>query len=278
MLHHQVEWNKAGTVRRAGAAGASLTSRRLAMLTGSALTSAVAMVSAPQSVLAQCATTGGSVQCTGTFATSDSISNAATNMARVQSIQYPVTVTVTSGANIGGYGLSISPITPDGPLPGGPPVEGYSNVVAGGNITFTNNGTINQTLLPLLTATSGGTAALAIIGNGGDVTYTGAGSVSSTVANAIDISNTGSGNVNFGTAATPITPNYSGASGLNISTVFGNQNVFINNGNINVTGNTYSGTRGPCPTDFPDQRDRQHQRHHDRRKHHHHRGGGRHLH
>jgi hypothetical protein len=178
-----------------------------------------------------CANAVGSTTCTGTFNTSDQTSSiVSTNYLREQahivSGDSVVTAVVAPGANISGNGLAIT------------------NQLIGGDINFTNSGNITLSVLP--SGADGGNAALNLNANGGNISYTGNGTVSdggvgtsaiiistlsypSTVGILVTptpqpvatgtgsqtmITGSGPGNIMVGSATAPVTPNWSGSGSL----------------------------------------------------------------
>lgn len=104
-------------------------------------------------------------------------------------------VTATVAATIDTFGLSIL------------------NTQAGASVTLTNDGTISLNAVP----TTGGTAALNITTNGGNITYTGKGSVSSSgvKVDAVEMNANGGTIIMTTDAGGTIT---GGLSGINLKT------------------------------------------------------------
>src|SRR5579862_6916776 len=227
-------------------------SRRRNFLAGSAFTGgvfALMMAANPQSASAACVinnSTGGAgtIECSGTYATSNStnpITGTKTNASssvRDQSFNDAFSVgagasgyTIDPGTAITGYGLSIDSTVSNAPV----------TIINSGNVSVTTGSGTLAGANPSLNASG---AALNINGDGGTITYTGNGNGnggSAGIYDGIDIVNTGPGAVIVGGNGTtafpgnPVTPTLTGANGLGISTVNGDQNVFIQNGTISVT-------------------------------------------
>jgi hypothetical protein len=201
---------------------------RASLLACTALAGGIAagLFGTTQNVLAQCAVTAApnTVTCANKTAADSTNTNAGTASSsdREQSFNAggSVTAMVNSGATVTGFGLAIT------------------NNQAGpsGAITATNNSTVTLTTLP--GGAHGGTAAFnlnASVG-GGSINYSGNGNVSDGGKGAVALNMvTSSGTVTVGSAGTPVVPNYSGTSGLVISTASGAQNVFLDGGNVTVT-------------------------------------------
>jgi hypothetical protein len=223
-------------------------SRKRELLNGASLGSGVValmLMANPQSAWAQCVVVAGSpniVGCNNSFASSDATATNTTNPSATERHQrftagFPTNATIFPGVVISGAGQAIS------------------TEVLNSALNYNHQGAISLTTLPTA-ANSGGAffatpfgnvaaSALNLNANGGLITYTGNGTVSqgNQTVTAISIVNLGAGGVNMGTSATPITPIWTGFSGLITTTDHGDQNVFLDNGAITVTGNISSGVR-----------------------------------
>jgi uncharacterized protein with beta-barrel porin domain len=191
------------------------------LLAGTALAGGLALVAAaPQRALAACDVTAApnSVNCffdTTTINTTNTNAISPSSNQRVQRFITggAVTATVHPNVVVGGSGLAIAAAQP------------------GATLTVTHDGTISQTS----PGAAGGTGALRLTANGGLITYSGSGSVftNQPAVPAVFLSNSGAGGINFGTAGTPIVPNYSGTvRGLQATTTDGATNIFLNGGAV----------------------------------------------
>ncbi|HEV2158179.1 autotransporter outer membrane beta-barrel domain-containing protein [Bradyrhizobium sp.] len=99
------------------------------------------------------------------------------------------------------------------------------------SVTFTNNGW-----------SIGAGNALRLGANGGDIVYSGNGSLSAgSASTALLLETSGAGSITVGTSGTPVAPNYLGGSGLVAQADVGAIAVSLNAGNIAVTGTTGTG-------------------------------------
>jgi fibronectin-binding autotransporter adhesin len=173
-------------------------------------------------------TTGGTVNCSGTFATSNTTNQNGSNATSTDREQLfnkgsNINATIQSGTSITNYGLALTQGT------------------LGGTVSLTNQGQVT---------TNHNFNALEIDGNGGTVSYSGNGSaistgVSSTPGTAfagLAIYNNGTGDVNIGTAVSPVTGTFSGQQGIYVgipanseNTFNGNQNIFLSGGSVTET-------------------------------------------
>src|SRR5262245_60724585 len=110
-----------------------------------------------------------------TTATTDARTDNLTTTADTRAWRYSdsISVTFSAGASVTNYGLEFE-------TQGGGALD----------VSLPSGASINQTLLPVNTT---GTAALSLIGSGGAVTYTGNGTVSSTVASGVVLTQTQAG-------------------------------------------------------------------------------------
>ena len=232
-----------------------LRSRRRNFLAGSAFTGgvfALMMAANPQSAWAAGTCTinnstggAGTIECSGTFGTNSNTTNPitgthtnSTSTVRDQSFNDAFSVgpgasgyAIDPGTAITGYGLSIDNTVSNAPI----------TIVNSGNVSVTTGGAALAGANSNLNANG---AALNINGDGGTITYSGNGNATGGTGSnydGIDIANTGPGAVIVGGNGTtafpgnPVTPELTGATGLGISTVDGDQNVFLQNGTISVT-------------------------------------------
>jgi outer membrane autotransporter protein len=165
---------------------------------------------APQQTLAACSTSGTNpvtILCAENTTTTDTTNSTSPNPAtsdRRQLFDANLIGQVNAGVTVSGFGLLL-----------------VANA-GGAGINFTNNGSV-----------IGGAT---LQGNGGTINYSGNGSISnSSLASALVIGNAGTGVINFGTAATPIAPNFSAGTGIQIVTNDGDQNSFLNGGTVSIT-------------------------------------------
>jgi hypothetical protein len=167
------------------------------------------------------------VTCSGTFATTDTTFNPEADSAVFFDREYkfptpignvtasPLIGNVTGNATITGFGLEF---------------------VNDGTVAVSNIGNITQTVDPINTDAPRG--ALAIVSNGGNISLTGNGAVSTTINgnDAIDILLNNNASVTIGT----LTPNYAtnGGADINVSGgEVGAVNVFLSGGNLSAVGN-----------------------------------------
>jgi outer membrane autotransporter protein len=171
------------------------------------VTAAVAAVAWSGSAQAACSTTtppGGptALRCpsnTTTTATSNSNPNTASTDARDQRFANAITGLVDPGVTVDGWGL---------------------HVAATGNqsIAFTNNGSIASTKPAASDVEIFFERGLELNSNGGDISYTGNGNVSTTnQATALSIFTRNLGNISVGTPATPVTGNFTGRSAVTMT-------------------------------------------------------------
>lgn len=179
---------------------------------------------------AQCSTStaGGVTTLTcGTTVTTNTQNNNGNNpstSAYFQNFANAIDATINSGATISGYGL-------------------YLRTSGANPITVINNGTISNTTAQTA-AVDATVDGLRIEGNGGAITYRGNGSVTTnavpnnSAAVALVITNTGSGDINLGSQATPIAgATFRGEYGIDVFG-FGTNNI-----NAFFSGGTFEGTQ-----------------------------------
>ena len=229
-----------GNRSRANASTWQSLGRRSELLAGSAIGVALLITLNPQNARALCnATAKLSLNCTGTFATTDT-TNTLVNPAsadREQRAHEPqdvvVNAAVAGGANISGFGLAIT------------------NGLAGGALNMSNLGAVTLTTgkptvpLEISTTVGVGPAALQLLSNGGNIAYSGNGSVTDgglgvpavalTVFNFTAVGPT-SGSATFGTSAAPVSANFSGSQAISVQTTNGGASVFLQGGSLQETG------------------------------------------
>ena len=163
-----------------------------------ALRSAVGMVAfagsaflASPDAMAACLVVGNVVQC-GTTSTTDTTfaANPATDRNYPGNAASPFQLNTDSGSTVSGFGLAVS------------------NAGTGG-VTVNNGGTISVDAGN--TPTAGGTAALSIIAAGGSISYTGGGIINNGNGNAFDVQQNGAG-----TTTIDVTGNVTAAAGEGI--------------------------------------------------------------
>jgi hypothetical protein len=163
---------------------------RLALRSTIGIAAAAAGVTllAPGQAWADCIVGGVTVQCDTTVTTDTTFPlSPPTDRAYQGNLATPIVVTIDPGATVSGNGLA------------------FRNIGTGG-VTVTNNGTISVDAGN--TPTAGGTAALALVGAGGAITYTGGSIINNGNGNAFDARQTGgvgSVNINVSGAITAAT-------------------------------------------------------------------------
>jgi outer membrane autotransporter protein len=182
-------------------------------LLSSTILGAPVLMAEPQQALAACNVSGTApvqVNCVSNTTTTNTLFPANAPNDRRYIFNDNISGTIAAGVTVDGFGLDLS------------------TTATGGRITFVNNGTVFNNL-------PGGPIELfELNGNGGTVNYSGNGSLIDINGNrdALQIHNTGAGAINVGTAATPLTGNFTGRFGMILDTVQGDQNVFLNGGTI----------------------------------------------
>ncbi len=199
---------------------------------------AVALLAA-NPAYAQCVTS--TVASTTTITCGDTVTtdtlntngNNPSTSAYLQRFPGTIDVTINNGATISGNGL-------------------YINGTGSAPITVTNNGTISNTTAQT-TAVDATVDGLRIEGNGGAITYRGNGNVTTnavpnnSVAVGLIITNTGGGDINIGSQATPVTGIFRGESAVDL-VGFGTNNInaYFNGGTLDgtETESLYINTKG----------------------------------
>jgi hypothetical protein len=197
-------------------AGSSL--RRGMLLGGTALATSL-FVYAPGEAWAACAVGVNSVSC-GSTTTTDTTS--------------PV-----NAPNDRHYSFTAATVTGDTQAPALVQVFGLAvtNTQAGGTLAFTNSGQVAQNTVP--SGANGGTAALNLSANGGLISYTGSGAVTSIVNTVgLNIANVGTGGIDFGagSVATVAGATFVGSSGVVLTTGTGPVSIGLNGGSVTATG------------------------------------------
>jgi hypothetical protein len=132
-----------------------------------------------------------------------------------------VEVTITTDGDIDGFGLSVQTFAPGAAMT--VDHQGAISIDAGNNPTW------------------GGPGVFSLITTGGNVIYTGNGSVIDNDGGnpglVID-TGAGAGDINIGTAANGVVPNYQGTIGLYTVSGTGNQNIFLDGGTITTVGSS----------------------------------------
>ncbi|QCI64152.1 autotransporter outer membrane beta-barrel domain-containing protein [Phreatobacter stygius] len=198
-----------GTAKRALLAGTAFTGAFIAVIAGH-----------PGSALAACTVTAApnTVACATTVTIASTNVDAASPSSNDYKQQFTVGGAVTARVNAGqtvmGEGLWIAADELGAPL------------------TFTNNG-----------ALTGSASALHLSSNGGDITYSGNGSLSgiSTTGAGLFLNATGAGAITVGASGTPVAANFSGGSGLVAQSNSGAIAVFLNGGGLAATAATGTG-------------------------------------
>src|SRR5262249_31935406 len=167
--------------------------------------------------LAACIVSGAApvqVDCVTNTTTINSVFPANPPNDRTYSFTNSIVGTVSGGVTVDGFGLRLQTDSP-----------------GGSTITSTNNGNVssNQAI--------NGAVDLETVD--GSISYFGNGSISASTADSIHSAlnitvNGGAGTATIGSAATPVTPNFAGGTGISVSTLNGDQNVFLSGGTIAV--------------------------------------------
>ena len=226
-LHVNGDFHKRGLITTKDLSLTRTRPRRSKVSAGIAVTSgAFALMVAvnPQNAAADCFRDpkSNTVTCTGTTTTNDTIFPAPPtdrDRAYVFTTGGPVTGTVESGAIVNGFGLAIANFQPAKPA-------------TSADVKFTNAGTI---MLTTGVPTVGAPAALELLSQNGNVTYSGNGNVSSGGFNANAVDLFAAGNVSFGTSAAPITGTFGGLNGV-LAEAGGNVGIFLLGGSVTATG------------------------------------------
>jgi fibronectin-binding autotransporter adhesin len=215
---------------------------RASLLAATALTGAAFTVYGPISAAAQelpsgCAvTSGGTVNCSGTFPTTNTTNtngSVANSTDRIQLFNNGsnINATIQPGTSITGFGLTLTQNT------------------AGGTVSLNNQGSV--------TTNQNNFNAIEIDGNGGTISYSGNSSSSAITTGGtgffagLAIFNNNNGDVNIGTAAAPATGTFSGRDGIYVgvpanseNTFNGNQNIFLSGGSVTETASATTTTSG----------------------------------
>ena len=183
------------------------------------------------SALAACSTSGVApatvtVTCAANTTTTDTTNTTSPNAAtsdRNQSFAADITGQVNTGVTVTGFGLELV------------------TTKVGGAVSLTNSGTINTTSPPL--PTEG--AAVVLTGNGGNVSYSGSGSVAGAGGNVfgLELNTAGAGAVTVNATGGSITATGNGVFGLGVfNSAAGGINVTTSGGHSIDLVDTFSGS------------------------------------
>ena len=224
---------------RQGLLGATASSGAFALLIAanpqSALAANCTVTAAPNVVT--CGTGSGTVVTTDDTTNTDAGSNPSHKREYKFTTGGDINASVLSGITVNGFGLAITST----------PANGAAN------ISFTNGGTIQLTA-GVPNGSHGGSDALDLNGNGGNVSYVGSGGTVSTgtpsnVTNGLVLSTTGFGTANVGSSGSPVTGGtFFGENAIVTSTVGGNAGVYLSGGTVTATGTSSDAIYGSNTT------------------------------